>query len=761
MWFRWSLLGDKQPGKCETSAQIPRNMAGLGGLDVTHILDGLNDAQRQAVTAPLGNALVVAGAGSGKTRVLVHRIAWLIEAEGVSPYGVLAVTFTNKAALEMRQRTEQLLNVSVRSLWVGTFHGIAHRLLRMHWQEAGLPQNFQILDADDQERLVKRVMRALGIDEKRWPPRQAVWFINQHKDEGRRVKDVPKSDDLHQATHRQIYESYETLCNQGGLVDFAELLLRCLECLRGDEDLLAHYRRRFQDILVDEFQDTNGIQYQWLKVLAGATGRIMAVGDEDQSIYGWRGARIENVRAFQKELADVAIIKLERNYRSTGNILDAANALISNNAGRLPKKLWTEDGPGLPLKVYSAYNDLDEAQFVAEQITGLVEDGGSVGDAAILYRSNAQSRVMEEALSRAGIPYRIYGGFRFFERAEIKNALCYMRLVQDRHVDLAFERVVNTPPRGIGEKTLGALRDLARSRSISLWQASKEAIHEGWLAGRAAAAVADFLKLIDDLAEGAEALALHELTDAIIEASGLRRHHGREPGERGLARRENLDELVSAARQFSGELVFPLQDADQAMVSELQEFLDQAMLDAGDRETSSGPAVQMMTLHSAKGLEFPAVFLTGLEEGLFPHHQSLQTPGRLEEERRLCYVGITRAMQQLCLTYAEARRLHGNEAYNRPSRFLAELPPELLFEVRLHGGLERPWRASNPTRALFAQDNGAGALNIGGRVRHGKFGEGVVLQSEGRGERTRVQVRFVGHGEKWLMLSVANLEALD
>ena len=733
----------------------------MAAADISHILNGLNDAQRTAVTAPLGNALVVAGAGSGKTRVLVHRIAWLIEAEGVSPYGVLAVTFTNKAALEMRQRTEQLLNVSVRPLWIGTFHGIAHRLLRMHWQEAALPQNFQILDADDQERLVKRVMRTLGIDEKRWPPRQAVWFINGHKDEGRRVKDIPTSDDLFQATHRQIYESYETLCNQGGLVDFAELLLRCLECLRRNDDLLAHYRRRFQQILVDEFQDTNGIQYQWLKVLAGAAGHVMAVGDEDQSIYGWRGARIENVQAFQNELEAVAIIKLERNYRSTGNILDAANALIKNNTDRLPKELWTEVGVGEPIKVYSAYNDLDEARFVTEQISAFMEDGGSAGEAAVLYRSNAQSRVIEEALTRAGIPYRIYGGFRFFERAEIKNALCYMRLVQERHADSAFERVVNTPPRGIGEKTLGALRDLARGRSISLWQAGKEAIHYGWLAGRAAAAVAGFLELIDDLAQGAGDLALHELTENIIEASGLREHHGREPGERGLARKENLNELVSATRQFSGELVFPLQDADQAEVSELQEFLDQAILNAGDRESSSGPAVQMMTLHSAKGLEFPIVFLTGLEEGLFPHRQSSDAPGRLEEERRLCYVGITRAMRQLYLTYAESRRLHGAETYNRPSRFMAELPPHLLFEIRLHGDVERPRDAPSPIRGLFAQDNGASALNIGGRVKHAKFGEGVVLQSEGKAERTRVQVHFAAHGEKWLMLNIANLETLD
>ena len=521
------------------------------------------------------------GAGSGKTRVLVHRIAWLIEAEGVSPYGLLAVTFTNKAAAEMRQRIEALLSVSASALWVGTFHGIAHRLLRMHWQEAGLPQNFQILDADDQQRLVKRVMRALDIDEHRWPVRQAVWAINKHKDEGRRAAALPDSDDLFQVTHKRIYESYEALCNEGGLVDFAELLLRCLECLRGDEALLAHYRHRFGHILVDEFQDTNGIQYDWLKLLAGGSGHVMAVGDDDQSIYGWRGARIENVRAFINEFQDVATIRLEQNYRSTGNILDAANALIGHNAGRLPKSLWTEGAVGEPIQLYSADNDLEEARFVAERIAGAIDDGGSADEMAVLYRSNAQSRVLEEALMRADIPYRIYGGFRFFERAEIKNALSYLRLAHDRHADVAFERVVNTPPRGIGEKTLEAVRELSRSRSISLWQASKEAIHEGQLRGRAANAVAEFIKLIDGMAEGGENLSLHELAEWVIEASGLMDYHGREPGERGLARKENLQELVTAARQFSGELVFPLQDSDQPEVSELEEFLDQAGVGCG------------------------------------------------------------------------------------------------------------------------------------------------------------------------------------
>ena len=735
-------------------------------MDVTPILAGLNEAQRSAVAAPLGNALVVAGAGSGKTRVLVHRFAWLIAAEGISPQGVLAVTFTNKAATEMRERIEALLSIPARALWVGTFHGIAHRLLRLHWREAGLPQNFQIIDADDQQRLVKRIMRALGVDDSRWPPRQAVWFINGHKDQGLRAKDLAKSDDLFEVTHKQIYENYEQHCNEAGLVDFAELLLRCLECLSANEDLLAHYQHRFGQILVDEFQDTNGLQYQWLALLAGATGNIMAVGDEDQSIYGWRGARVENVRTFLNEFASNSVIPLERNYRSTRNILDAANALIINNSERLPKSLWTEAAPGDPIKLYSAYNDLDEAGFVTEQIAAFVENGGSADDCAVLYRTNAQSRVLEEALTRAGIPYRIYGGFRFFERAEIRNALSYMRLVHDRHADASFERAVNTPPRGIGEKTLSAVRDLARARSISLWQACKEAAHEGWLTGRAVAAVTDFLKVVDDLAAAGDQMALHELAALVVEASGLKEYHGREPGERGLARKENLDELVNAARQFNGTLVFLPQDVESPGVSELQEFLDQVTLDAGERESDSGPAVRMMTLHSAKGLEFSLVFMTGMEEGLFPHFQPGETENRLEEERRLCYVGITRAKQQLYLSYAESRRLHGRDAFNRPSRFIGELPPELIWEIRLHGEVERPYLMSpQPTRGLLEpQTSGEWAdlgLNIGQRVAHNKFGEGVVLQSEGNGGRTRVQVRFADVGEKWLMLNVAKLKTLD
>ncbi len=736
--------------------------AGSQIVDVSHILDGLNDHQRQAVTAPSGNLLVVAGAGSGKTRVLVHRIAWLVEAEGVSPHGILAVTFTNKAAAEMRARTEELLGMPVQSLWVGTFHGISHRLLRMHWQEAGLPQSFQILDADDQLRLIKRVMRALDVDEAKWPPRQAMWFINAQKDEGKRARHVYPGEDLFLITQKRIYESYEEMCRQGGLVDFAELLLRAHELLLENPDLLAHYQARFGQLLVDEFQDTNTIQYAWLRLIAGNTGAIMAVGDDDQSIYGWRGARIENIHRFRQDFADVGVVRLEQNYRSTAIILNAANALIDHNADRLGKELWTQGDEGEPIQVYAAYNELDEARFIAERIEAWVSGGGSPDDAAILYRSNAQSRVLEEALLRIQMPYRIYGGQRFFERAEIRNAMAYLRLVTNPHADPAFERVVNTPSRGIGDKTLDTLRQFARSRQISMWQAAKEGIASGAFTGRAANTLGEFLHLIQQLTDASQNLDLHALADHCIHATGLMEYHSKEKGERGLARKENLEELITACRQFTGETVLPLNPEGQQTTpapSLLDEFLDHAALDGGERQSDvDGRAVQLMTLHSAKGLEFPLVFLAGMEEGLFPHRMSSEEPGRLEEERRLCYVGITRAMRQLYLTFAETRRLHGTDSYNRPSRFLLEVPQDLVREVRLRGAPVRPYGGPTPRPQLRSDE---GELRVGQRVFHGKFGEGVVLQSEGQGERARVQVNFAGAGAKWLMMGFAKLEPLD
>jgi DNA helicase-2/ATP-dependent DNA helicase PcrA len=609
-------------------------------VDVTHILEGLNEAQREAVTAPVGNLLVVAGAGSGKTRVLVHRIAWLVEAEGASPHGVLAVTFTNKAAAEMRGRTEQLLSMPGRSMWVGTFHGIAHRLLRMHWREADLDQNFQILDSDDQLRLVKRVMRSLDIDEQKWPPRQAQWFINGQKDEGLRARHVATGGDLFLDVQKRIYESYEELCQRGGLVDFAELLLRSHELWLENEVLLKHYQNRFAHLLVDEFQDTNSIQYAWLRVLAGQTGRVMAVGDDDQSIYGWRGAKIENIHRFQQDFRDVLLIRLEQNYRSTATILKAANALIEHNADRLGKELWTDGVEGEPILVYSGYNEMDEARFIVDRIEEWIGSGGGADEAAILYRSNAQSRVLEEALLRAQIAYRIYGGLRFFERAEIKNALAYMRLLHQPHSDQAFERVVNVPTRGIGDKSVQRIRELARSKETSLWQAAKEGVAEGAFSGRAANAILAFIHLIETMAAEVGDLALHEIAEVCIDASGLLDFHMREGGERGLARKENLEELVTACRGFSGEITLPLDGSGEPRGEDddagiIQEFLDQAALESGEHQGGDDArCVQLMTLHSAKGLEFPLVFLSGMEEGLFPHRISAEEPGRMEEVLR-------------------------------------------------------------------------------------------------------------------------------
>jgi DNA helicase-2/ATP-dependent DNA helicase PcrA len=728
-------------------------------LDITHIIDGLNEPQREAVSAPLSNALVIAGAGSGKTRVLVHRIAWLVDIENVSPHGILAVTFTNKAAAELRARTESLLNVSARSMWVGTFHSLAHRLLRMHWSEAKLPQNFQILDSDDQIRLIKRIMKAQSIDDKKWPPRQVAWFINGQKDEGRRAKEVPTGDDLFQITHQRIYQAYEDTCNQGGLVDFAELLLRSHELWLNNPDLLAHYQTRFQHVLVDEFQDTNTIQYAWLRVLVGANCKIMAVGDDDQAIYGWRGAKIENIQRFSEDFSDVMTVRLEQNYRSTQTILEAANSLIQRNTNRLGKELWSEGEKGELIKLYAGFNDLDEARFIAERIAQWMEGGGCPNEAAILYRSNAQSRVLEEALLRSNIPYQIYGGQRFFDRIEIKNALAYMRLIEDRNSDPAFERVVNTPPRGIGDKTIEGVRQLARGRNVSLWAAAQAGIDEGLFNSRVHGAIGAFLCLINDLAEAVAPLELDELAQQVVEVSGLMVFHSQERGERGLARKENLEELVTACRQFSGDLVFPFEDGDRAEVSVLQEFLDQMTLDAGDRQAAQGPSVQMMTLHSAKGLEFPLVFLGGMEEGLFPHRMSADEPGRMEEERRLAYVGITRAMQELYLTYAESRRLHGQDSYNRPSRFLLEMPKELLSEVRMKASVNRSYNSVAPQHSMYSDEVVEG-MRMGQRVMHGKYGEGVVLQFEGGGERAKVQINF-SEGAKWLMVGYANLQTLD
>jgi DNA helicase-2/ATP-dependent DNA helicase PcrA len=733
-------------------------------MDVSHLLDPLNDAQREAVTAPPGSLLILAGAGSGKTRVLVHRIAWLIETGQASPLGILAVTFTNKAAAGMRGRIEQLLGVSVGGMWVGTFHGLAHRLLRAHWREAGLPQTFQILDSEDQYRAIRRVLKALNLDEAQWAPRQAQWFINARKDEGQRPQHLDDNGDPHLRQMLRIYRAYEEMCERSGLVDFAELLLRAHDLWRTQPEVLAHYRQRFRAVLVDEFQDTNAIQYSWLRLLAGHESKLFMVGDDDQSIYGWRGARIENIQQFSKDYPDTRVLRLEQNYRSTATILNAANALIAHNSGRLGKNLWTAGEQGTPILVYSAFNDLDEARFVVERIRQWVAQGGRRVEAAILYRSNAQSRVLEEALLQAAMPYRVYGGLRFFERAEIKDALAYLRLIANRADDASFERVVNLPTRGIGDSSLEVIRAEARAQGITLWQAAHNLssqsrdVHGSTnvaggrtpgaiLPARAANAVAGFLNLIERLAQETIGLGLAEQTEYILRHSGLLDHHTKEKGEKGQARLENLEELVNAARYFQP-------DNDEGL-DPLSAFLAHAALEAGEGQGQAWEdCVQLMTLHSAKGLEFPLVFLTGMEEGLFPHRMSADEPGRLEEERRLCYVGMTRAQRHLYLTHAETRRLHGSETYPRPSRFLREVPAELTNEVRLSGTV--PARPS--IGSSISSPSSEGSLRLGQQVRHAKFGEGVVLNYEGQGEQARVQISFGRGGSKWLMVAYANLQ---
>ena len=721
-------------------------------MDVSHLLDGLNDDQRQAVASPLGAALVLAGAGSGKTRVLVHRVAWLIQVEGSSPNGILAVTFTNKAAAEMRSRIETLLGLPSGAMWLGTFHGLAHRLLRIHWREALLPQGFQILDSEDQARLLRKVLKALDLDEARWIPREILWFINAQKDEGHRSTHIKDDGDPTRRQLIKIYQAYEDACQRAGVVDFAELLLRAYELWRDNPSLLEHYRTRFRHVLVDEFQDTNAIQYRWLTLLAKPDGLPFVVGDDDQSIYRWRGARVENLQQFRRDFPQAVLYKLEQNYRSTGTILKAANALISNNAGRLGKTLWTSGADGERVKLYAAFNERDEADFVVNRIREWVAHGGARREAAVLYRSNAQSRVFEEAFLNARMPYRVYGGLRFFERAEIKDALAYLRLVASRADDTSFERVVNLPVRGIGAKTMDTVRDFARNHATSLWNAALSLV-QGVLPQRAAQALQAFIALIDKLAREVQGLELQNQVDHVIQSGGLIEHFKKEKGERGEGRIENLLELVSAARGFSPET------EAEAELSPLESFLAHAVLESGEGQADPyDDCVQMMTLHSAKGLEFPVVFLSGMEEGLFPNQRSVADPAGLEEERRLAYVGTTRAMRQLYVTYAEQRRLYGVDTYGQPSRFINELPPDLVEEIRPRLQVSRPVFVK---RSSTLEESPSPAMRMGSRVRHSKFGDGVVLNFEGNGPHARIQVNFERQGTKWLMLSYANLVRVE
>ncbi|HAC87504.1 MAG TPA: DNA helicase II [Gammaproteobacteria bacterium] len=735
-------------------------------MDVSLILDSLNEQQRNAVASPAEKLLVLAGAGSGKTRVLVHRIAWLLQAEQASPFAVLAVTFTNKAAREMRGRIETLLGQSFNGMWVGTFHGLAHRLLRSHWAEAGLPQDFQILDAEDQFRLIKRINRSLHIDEDKWPARQCQWYINTQKDEGLRAVNIEHFDDNYTKTMLDVYTAYEEACTRGGMIDFGEILLRAHELWLKNPQILEHYQKRFQYILVDEFQDTNAIQYAWLRVLAGGNyGRnkqLMVVGDDDQSIYGWRGARIENIQQFNVDFADAEIVRLEQNYRSTSTILKAANGLIANNQGRLGKKLWTEGVEGEHISLYEALNEQDEARFIVDRLQDWFNNGNQRSDAAILYRSNAQSRELEEALLRVGMPYRIYGGHRFYERLEIKNALAYLRLLANRNDDTAIERIINVPTRGIGGRSLDVIRTVAREENVSLWQACARCVNENLAGSRAVNAILAFLELIDKLQSECEGLELHEKVERVIANSGLIQHHEKEGGEKALARKENLEELVNAASNFDDVALGD--EVDVKSPAFLAAFLDQASLDAGDTQADeTDDAVQLMTLHSAKGLEFPLVFLAGMEEGLFPHRMSMDKIASLEEERRLCYVGITRAKSKLYLTHAESRRLHGEVNLCRPSRFIKEIPKELIDEIRLKATVSRT-KVHRRNGMHDSLSSGAEIpqteISLGQRVAHGKFGEGVVLNYEGQGSNARVQVNFDAAGSKWLVLSYAKLEVL-
>ena len=720
------------------------------------LLDHLNPPQLAAVTLPPAHALILAGAGSGKTRVLTTRIAWLISTGQVSPPGILAVTFTNKAAKEMQTRLAGMLPINVRGMWIGTFHGLCNRLLRAHHRDAGLPQLFQILDAADQQSSVKRLLKSLNADDEKFPPRELCHFINAQKEQGLRAAAVEAWDDW--ARKRVgLYEAYEAQCQREGVVDFAELLLRSFELLERNEPLRRHYQERFRHILVDEFQDTNKLQYRWLKLLAGGGAHLFCVGDDDQSIYAFRGADVGNMGDFEREFKVQNLIRLEQNYRSHGNILDAANAIIKNNPSRLGKNLWTEAGSGEPIRIYESLSDGDEARWIVEEVKALSRDGHARAEIALLYRSNAQSRALEHALFNAGLPYRVYGGLRFFERTEIKHALAYLRLIANTDDDTAFARVVNFPARGIGARSLESLQDAAKAAGGSLHAAIPQ------VAGAGGVKLAGFAQLIVKLREAAH-LPLPELVDHVVELSGLRAHYKNE--KEGQERLANLDELINAAASFVAEEGQPNQDGEITgeFGNDLSSFLAHASLEAGEHQAGEGDdALQLMTVHSAKGLEFNVVFISGLEDGLFPHENSMSEDKGLEEERRLMYVAVTRARQRLYLSFAQTRMLHGQTRYNLPSRFLDEVPEELVKWLTPRagkGGLAGPSQpafGSAPRRSESSRSDSG--FRIGQTVMHPKFGLGVIVNAEGGGTDARVQVNFGAAGMKWLALSVAKLEA--
>ncbi len=711
-------------------------------------LESLNPQQREAVTLPHQSALILAGAGSGKTRVLTTRIAWLISTGQVSPLGLMAVTFTNKAAKEMLTRISAALPINTRGMWVGTFHGLANRLLRAHHREAGLPQVFQILDSQDQASAIKRLLKAMNIDTEKYEPRKVQWFINGQKEAGLRAKDVEVHDEF---TRRlaEIFEAYDAQCQREGVVDFAELLLRSYELLSRNEPLRQHYQARFKHILIDEFQDTNPLQYRWLKLFAGPSTAMFAVGDDDQSIYAFRGAETANMREFEREFAQGRVIKLEQNYRSHGNILSAANELIARNRERLGKNLWTDEGAGEPIRVFEGYGDQDEAGFIVDEVKALHREGHPLSDIALLYRSNAQSRVLEHALFTSAIPYKVYGGLRFFERQEVKHALAYLRVMSFPDDDGAFLRIVNFPTRGIGARSLENLQEAAKSGGVGLWVAA-----QAQSAGKrdAAKGLPAFVSLMEKMREACEGLSLAETLEQVINLSGLADYYLNEKD--GQDRLENLNELVNAAALFEQDPEAVVEEGQSVM----EAFLAHAALEAGEHQAGAGTdALQLMTVHAAKGLEFHSVFITGLEEGLFPHEQSFADADGLEEERRLMYVAITRARRRLYLTHAQSRMLHGQVRYGLPSRFLSELPENLLLPLNKRSAA---W-AQEPVTASYSGggNQGAGGFSIGQNVAHPKFGSGVIVNFEGRGADARVQVRFRDAGVKWLALEYAKLSA--
>ena len=717
------------------------------------ILEGLNKEQLEATTFPSSSSLILAGAGSGKTRVLTTRIAWLIQTGQINPFQLMAVTFTNKAAREMLVRISSMLPINTRGMWVGTFHGLCNRMLRSHHQEAKLPQTFQILDSADQLSMIKRVMKSIAADENKYPYRQVQYFINSNKEEGLRASQVDVIDEFSRNLV-DIYEQYDRACQREGVVDFSELLLRSFELLSGNERLLEHYRSRFRHILVDEFQDTNKLQYAWLRLLKGVSAAVMAVGDDDQSIYAFRGARTGNMLDFEKDFGVQKIIRLEQNYRSHGNILDAANALISNNDARLGKNLWTDEGKGEPIRLYSAATDSEEASFLLEEVQTLAREGIALNEIALLYRSNAQSRILEHTLFKAGMSYRVYGGLRFFERQEVKHALAYLRLIANPNDDGAFLRVVNFPTRGIGNRTLESIQDISKQSGTSLWQATCSFPPSG----RAGAALSSFVSLIENIKLQTEGFNLPDLIEHVIESSGLIQHYQKE--REGQDRIENLKELVNASTTFVKEEVV-VEEANEAEASEmdpLTAFLAHASLEAGDNQAQAGEdALQLMTVHSAKGLEFNSVFISGLEEGIFPHENSLNEQGGLEEERRLMYVAMTRARRRLYLSYSQIRMLHGQTRYNVESRFVEEIPSETLKRIN-----SKDKESANTVMPRIPNRRMAttiGGFRIGQQVSHPKFGIGVIVQADGNGQDAMVQVNFSHEGLKWLALEFAKLSA--